>query len=81
MLAGLSGRQLDELAGLAVGHSSAIEGGRRANLESSTSTRVARVLGLSLDWLLAGVGDEPSRDAVLAAVERARASAVEETGT
>lgn len=65
-------RELDRLAGLAEGHVSMIETGRRPNLEMSTATALVRVLGVSLDWLVSGVGPTPSARSVRMSVEAAR---------
>lgn len=70
----LSARELDRLAGLHQGHVWAIETGHRPSIESDTAIALARVLGVTLDWLLTGQGDEPIADDVIASVERARAA-------
>lgn len=49
-----------------------IETNRRPNIEAKTATRLARVLGVSLDWLLGGTGGEPTAAEVSAAVKSAR---------
>lgn len=69
----LSTRELDRLAGLAVGHTHQIESGAKPRIETRTAESLAKVLGLSLDWLISG--DErkaPSSRVVRAAVEAAR---------
>lgn len=71
-LVGLSARELDRLAGLAEGHSSIIEASAKKSLSTQTAQALARVLGLSLDWLIAGDGKPPSERAVRAAVDAAR---------
>ena len=71
-LAGLSARELAVLANLApslVGH---IELGRVQHPRAETLAELARVLGVSLDWLIRGEGDGPSTDCVQAAVAGAR---------
>jgi transcriptional regulator with XRE-family HTH domain len=68
-LAGISGRRLDALAELRAGHVASIEAGRRPNIEAKTAMSLARVLGVTLDWLLTGVGDEPTELSVRRAVE------------
>lgn len=70
----LSQRELDRLAGLTPGHTSAIEAGRRANVGIRIATEIARVLGASLDWLVRGEGEGPTREAVAGAVSLARAA-------
>lgn len=79
--AGLSARALDRLAGLGEGHVSMIESGRRPRIEAGTAEALARVLGLSLDWLLAGSGKAPRPKAIREAVAAARAARLESTGT
>jgi transcriptional regulator with XRE-family HTH domain len=71
-LAGITAIELDNLAGTSRGHVSMIEAGNKSNLETRTVVSIAKVLGLSLDWLLLGVGAAPSRSKVLTAVARAR---------
>lgn len=72
---GLGQRELDRLSTLGMGHVSMIESGRRPNIEGATAVKLARVLGVSVDWLLTGEGDDPTADQVRAAVERARSAA------
>ncbi len=45
------------------------------NPEANTARAVARLFGVSLDWLLTGEGEAPDADTVRAAVEAARARA------
>ncbi len=73
-LTSLGTRELDRLAGLTEGHTSAIETGTRPNVEARTAAALARVLGVTLDWLIEGTGKAPSLRAVRAAVEVARSS-------
>lgn len=73
--AGLSQRALSGLAGLASSHVQLIESGRAEGINVSTAQRLTGVLGVSLDWLMAGTGEMPTAEAVKAAVERAQASA------
>lgn len=68
----LGNRELDRLAGLAEGHTWAIETGARTNAEARTVAAIAGVLGVSLDWLVAGHGRAPSARTVRAAVAVAR---------
>ena len=72
MIDGLSTRELDRLAGITEGHTSLIETGARPNIEARTAASLARVLGVSLDWLVTGAGKEPSERAVRSAVAAAR---------
>jgi len=76
---GLSAAQLSELAGLSPAHVSIIERGERPNVAATTATALARVLGTCAEYLVDGVGDAPTADAVRAAVERARAGREQET--
>ena len=69
---GLSAREVDRVAGLHHGHTWAIESGARTNIESATSLALARVFGVSLDWLLTGSGSVPIMSSVASAFERAR---------
>jgi transcriptional regulator with XRE-family HTH domain len=52
----LSARRLDKLAGLTPGHTTLIESGRRLNPTAATAAALARVLGVSLEWLVSGRG-------------------------
>lgn len=82
--AGLSARRLDELAGLTPGYTSLIESGKRANIGARTADLIARVIGVSLDWLIRGEGDEPTDIEVARAVEcaqRSRERELKRTGT
>lgn len=72
VLGGIPGSTLDRLAGLAEGHVRLIETGRRPNPEAATLEPLACVLGVSLDWLIAGKGVPPSEEQVKAAVAAAR---------
>lgn len=56
----LSARDLDKLANLTPGHTTAIEVGRRASPSAETARAIARALGVSLDWLVDGNGMAPS---------------------
>lgn len=62
--AGLSARGLDRKAGLHGGHTQLIESGRRVDPSSETVKRLARALGISIDWLIDGNGMAPSEDAL-----------------
>lgn len=70
----LSGRQLSSLAGMASNYSAMIERGASRHPAFWVVSRLACVLGVSLDWLARGEGEPPTREQVLSAVERARAS-------
>ncbi len=75
-LAGLTGSELGTLAGLSKGTVSMIESGNREDPSGSTVAALARVLGVSADWLLSGTEPEPSEEQVKAAVAAARERAV-----
>lgn len=77
--AGLSARRLDDLAGLTPGYTSLIEAGKRANIGARTADAIARVVGVSLDWLIRGDGNEPTDQQVRRAVEAAQRAARERT--
>lgn len=70
-LAGISARRLSGLAGVAPTLAGKIEAGHRPDPASSTAVAFAGVLGCTTDWLLSGVGEEPTEADVRAAVERA----------
>lgn len=55
----LGSRALDRAAGLTVGHVAVIEGRGAETIDSSTATKLAGALRVSLDWLLLGQGDGP----------------------
>lgn len=68
-LADISARELDRLTGMCEGHTSLIESGVKPRVEAGTAAAIADALGLSLDWLLMGTGDEPTHDRVCAAIK------------
>lgn len=68
-IAGISARELDRLAGLAEGHSSLLEAGKKKDMETRTATRIAEVLGLSLDWFVRGKGPLPTSSEIAAAYQ------------
>lgn len=72
--ADLSASALSELAGLTRSHVSLIEKGgrRRETVDARTLSALADVLGISMDWLFAGKGDRPAREAICQAVEECR---------
>lgn len=70
--AGLKARELDRLAGITEGHTSFIENGKITNPSTDTARALADVLGLSLDYLLGGVGQQPAENDLRAAVVRAQ---------
>ena len=73
--AGISARELDRLASLGQGHSRLIEIGVRPNVEAETARKLAVALGVSLDWLIGGVGDPPTVTRIRRAVDAARDAA------
>lgn len=73
-LAGISARELDRLARKrSDGLAAMIERGTKPNPEASTAGEYARTLGVSLDWLVNGIGAGPSTRRVRAAIEAAKA--------
>lgn len=73
-LSGLSARRLGTLAGLSTATVALIESGERKAPSAETLARLAKVLGVSLDWLISGAGDPPDEATVRAAVAAAHAS-------
>jgi len=71
----LSARELDRLAGVAEGYASMIEAGTRTNVAVRVAVGYARVLGLSIDYLVTGAGSPPSARAVKRSVAAAREAA------
>lgn len=57
--AGLTARKLSKLAGLAEGHVAMIERGTVEDGSVQTIGKIARALGVSLDWLVFGKGEGP----------------------
>lgn len=70
---GLSGRELSALAGASRSVTWQIESGEVRDLATELASRFAEALGVSLEWLVRGVGPDPDPAAVRAAVEAARA--------
>jgi len=60
---GLSARKLSKLAGLAEGHVAMIERGTVDDGSVQTIGKIAKALGVSLDWLVFGDGTGPSAEA------------------
>lgn len=71
-VSGLSRRELSLLAGLAQAQAGMIERGEIAAPSTDTAAKLCAVLGCSLDWLIAGTGEKPSREHVCTAVAAAR---------
>lgn len=74
-LAGISTKDLDRLAGLKEGVCWAVENSATGNSETRTVDKIAKVLGLSLDYVIRGDGKPPTANKVKAAVEAARREA------
>ncbi len=72
-LVDLAARELDRLAGTTEGHASLIESGVVQNVTLETAGKLAGVLGVSLDWLVGGLGKSPTARSVKTAVDNARA--------
>lgn len=72
MLGALSARELDRLAEMTEGHTSLLESVVE-NVRTDTLAKLARTLGVSIDWLVTGEGAEPTADVVTSAIETARA--------
>ncbi len=72
--AGLERSELSELAGLSPALVGMIERGDRTNITAATAVSLARVLGTTAEYLVAGEGAPPSVSEVQAAVARARAA-------
>ncbi len=68
-LAGLSPAELARLAGLKnASHIGMIERGERSEIAGTTAVAIARVLGTTAEYLIAGRGKAPSAEEVRAAV-------------
>jgi transcriptional regulator with XRE-family HTH domain len=57
---GMSVNALELAADMARGHLANVLSGRRLDISSSTALRLARALGVTLDWLVSGEGAMPS---------------------
>lgn len=57
---GLNQREASKAAGLAPGHVGTIERGETATMNSETAQGLAKVFGVSWQWLMAGDGDAPA---------------------
>lgn len=78
-VANLPGKELEALAGIGETNVHYIEQqGRVPN--GNMLSRIARVLNVSVDWLLDGTGEEPTIDGIAVSVARARQRA-RPTGT
>jgi len=72
-MAGVSSRELSGLVGLSHSALWQLESGVISDTRTSVARSIAEVLGVTLDWLLAGEGDEPEATVVQEAIVRARA--------
>ena len=75
-MAAISARELDRLAGISESHTSLLERSIGDRISARTAVAIAKVLGASLDWLLAGRGHEPTPETVKEAVSSVRQSSV-----
>lgn len=71
----VSGSELSRLCGLARSHIQLLESGARSAPQTDTILALAETLGVSLDWLVRGIGEEPDPEHIRAAVDAARARA------
>lgn len=73
LAAGIPARELDRLAKLAEGHTALLEAGKKQGMDTRTAGKLARALGISLDWFVLGDGGLPSEEQIRASVQSARA--------
>lgn len=85
---GVSQRELSEIAGLSPSHVWALETEhaklKRGLPDVGTVSALARVLGVTLDWLVDGAGEKPNADDIIASVKKAKKAserAAQRTGT
>ena len=57
-LSGLSARELSKVAGLSASYVSLVEA-ERSKLGAETASKLARALGVTMEWLIDGTGEEP----------------------
>lgn len=69
-----SARAVAETAGIAHSLVSFIEHGERLDPRASTAIALGRVFGVSVEWLVEGKGDPPTKEGVVAAYAQARAA-------
>ncbi len=76
-MAGISARQVAKLANISDAYPSLLESGERGKdrVGAEVVLGLARVFGVTPEWLLMGEGDAPKRDQVLDAVRRASGEA------
>lgn len=68
----VSQRELAGLADISPSAPGAILRGEAPNPQVGTVEALASVLGISLDWVVKGIGPEPTAEQIRAAVEAAR---------
>lgn len=71
-LGGLAASELAGLAGLSPGYVRHIEKGVRENPGIEAASAIANVLGVSIDYLVRGEGEDPTEEQVKAAIALAR---------
>lgn len=69
----LTHQEISDLSGVSRAAPGAILRGEVSSPQVGTLEPIAALLGASLDWLVSGTGSPPTREQVIAAVERARA--------
>ena len=79
-IADMSSKELDRLAGLVAGHSRSLEVGDPEGVTAKKVRQLARVFGVSIDWLFDGAGERPKPEDILAAVSRSRATYLRKAG-
>lgn len=73
--AGISARELDKLAGTAVGLAAMLEKGTRDGSRTDTLVKYARALGATFEYLAMGIGKPPTAGAVSSAIALAKSRA------
>ena len=74
-IAQMSQRGLAKAAGLSEAVVRHVEAGTTKTIEATTAIELARVLRCSVGWLLAGEGDPPSEESLIALREPAEGAA------
>ncbi len=67
-VAGVTQERLAKLCGISGPHVSLIESGDRCDLKLRVLVALAQGLGVSMEWLATGVGDEPTEEQIREAV-------------
>lgn len=80
-VSGKTANALSELAGLDRTYLRLILTGQRTAFGAAPMAALAQVFGADLDWLLLGVGPQPSEESVCEAAERAKAAADQRLAT